>query len=113
MLYTGRVGLSLPGALDITVKGQHPFGKMFAPTWDMVMEYKKGTLSEAEYTQQYMSLITRPGMGRAIKQIVKAAVVYDVYLLCYCPKDAFCHRKLLYNHILQVAPIVIGGGELS
>jgi len=39
-LWTAQYRYPGPHRLDITVKGRDPIGKMFAPTWDMVKQYK-------------------------------------------------------------------------
>ncbi len=38
--------------LDNTVQGNDPVGRIFAPTWKMVMESKEGKISWDEYTQK-------------------------------------------------------------
>ena len=39
-IYTAMYSYSSSDRLDITVQGKDPIGKIFAPTWGMVMEYK-------------------------------------------------------------------------
>jgi hypothetical protein len=42
--------------VDVTVKSAEGFARSFAPSWSMVMGYKNGTLTEAQYTEQYMKI---------------------------------------------------------
>lgn len=108
-LYTGRITYTGPDKLDVTVKGNHPFGKHFAPTWEMVRGYKAGHLSEGDYTKQYMDILD--AIPEAIvKRLIKLAVVQDVTLCCYEEPGQFCHRHLLYAWLLK-CPILVGGGE--
>jgi len=89
--------------LNITVKSAStPIGKLLAPTWDMVMGYKNGTISEDEYTKQYRHLLSRRfNSNERNNQILREFMARDsVTLLCYCQPGAFCHRRLLCFDIL-------------
>lgn len=48
-LYTAQYSYSQNDRLDITVKGKDPVGRVFAPTWKMVMQSKEGRLSWDDY----------------------------------------------------------------
>lgn len=89
---------------DITVKSGD---KNFAPSWDIVMGYKDGTVSEKAYTARYRNL-----MRESIKKNMKAwrgiLAAEKVCLVCYCPIDkarglTFCHRILLREYLIKVA----------
>ena len=58
---TGRIGYQSSDALvlDTTAKAKGGKGKVFAPTWDMVMASNRGEVSWAEYTAQYLSLLRK------------------------------------------------------
>ena len=43
--------------VDVTVKSAKGFARSFAPTWKIVFGYKRGTLTEAQYTEQYMKIL--------------------------------------------------------
>ena len=43
--------------VDVTVKSAVGFARSFTPSWSMVMGYKNGTLTEAQYTEQYMKIL--------------------------------------------------------
>ena len=105
---TGRVGYQSVDALvlDTTAKAKGGQGKVFAPTWDMVMASKRGEISWAEYTAQYLSLLRkRYQQNRRLFEEVAAAG--DVVVLCYCPNtvtgDRHCHRYLLAEVLVKVA----------
>lgn len=86
--------------LDITVKSGN---KIFAPTWDMVTGYKKGSMSKEEYTQKYLVMMRKsykkfPMLWeRILREHTKIA------LACYCEPGEFCHRHLLKEMMFKVA----------
>lgn len=93
-VWTAQYSYRGPDRLDITVKGKDPIGSAFAPTWDMVMKYKKGRMSEAEYRERYIELLrdsykTRPGAWQNLMTRP------EVTLVCFCRSGDFCHRVLL------------------
>jgi hypothetical protein len=88
------------GRLDVTVKGKDPLGIIFAPSWDMVMGVKNGTMSEAEYSQRYQSLINQilsiKPRHPTIQQILeKYEFEGTLVLVCFCKAYSFCHRYIL------------------
>ena len=96
-LYTGQISLwrqlKKQGRvyIDTTVKT----GVVaFAPTWDMVLGVKSGSMTEKEYTRQYFDLMD-------LKQVLysqdwdELLRHSEVTLLCYCKSGDFCHRHLL------------------
>src|SRR5690606_27108087 len=59
---TGRIdyrGHSQQTVLNTTVKSGSGLGKVFAPTWDMVMGVKQGKLTWEAYTEGYTQLMRR------------------------------------------------------
>jgi len=73
----------------------------FAPTWDMVMGVKDGTLSEEGYTEQYRALLDRS--RRTHRAEWKALLgAGQVTLVCFCPPGAFCHRRLLALYLVDL-----------
>lgn len=104
-LYTSHYRYSGPDRTDITVKGQDEMGRYFAPTWDMVMGHKRGTVTDQQYVDLYVpnELNAQTVVGRVP---VKA---WDWLLseetrtfVCFCNEPDFCHRNILVNYILQV-----------
>lgn len=112
MIYTGQIGHIQGPYLDITVKSGQGLGKLLAPTWEMVMGVKRGTLSETAYREQYLDLLRsryrqdRAGFVRLLSE--------DVVLGCYCRPHSFCHRYLAVGVLEKIArahsiPFVYGG----
>ena len=84
--------------VDVTVKSSKGFARSFAPTWKMVMGYKNGTLTEAQYTEQYMKILGAVSV-EAWRWLYAQAVNGEVVLLCYCRDGEwttiFCHTHLI------------------
>ena len=57
--YTAQYRYKGEDRMDITVKGQDPIGKMFAPTWAMVMGLKDGKLSCGNPLVTFFQLYTQ------------------------------------------------------
>jgi len=87
------------GRLDVTVKGKDPLGIIFAPTWDMVMGVKNGTMSEAEYSQRYETQIRQLLSLKSHATIQHILEKYEfegsLVLVCFCKAYSFCHRYIL------------------
>jgi hypothetical protein len=83
-----ELGITL---LDITAKS----GTLaFAPLYDDVMAYKRGALSEEQYTKRYLARM-RHSRREQPKEWVRIKTMSDrVALACYCKADVFCHRHL-------------------
>lgn len=76
--------------LDTTAKSGV---QAFAPDYTVVMDYKRGEVSEEDYTQIYhdrmaYSLTRFPDKWAQLKTKDRIA------LACYCRPGEFCHRKL-------------------
>ena len=116
--------INLPGTLDITVKGQHPIGRIFAPTWEMVMSYKNSENEAANaktveeynsiiawaknlYTLQYNNIILRSQHEHRPmwEELVKRPLIIFV---CYCKPKAFCHRVLLAEYFQSIGAVYTG-----
>jgi uncharacterized protein YeaO (DUF488 family) len=111
MLYTVQLSQvkTLPPQtmiIDITVQSSKPPWNIFAPTWEMVKDFKGGRISENQYTEQYMNLMrTRYKDNKEVfQQVIQIAMTGDVALACYCPPEAFCHRHLLKNIFMSIEP---------
>lgn len=81
-----------PRTIDTTAKSGV---KAFAPTWDMVRDYKEGRLSEERYVAKYLALMRQS--FRESRAVWNEILDRDeVILACYCPPGAeFCHRYIL------------------
>ena len=127
MLYTANIKYRGADRIDITVKsGEGIIGQLLAPTWDMVMQYKR-TGDQKVYTDAYYSLVISRFKyddlpeTKILRTMVTHAMVDDVTLVCYCKPGDFCHRTLavrLIDHNLKAIlrlpptaekPQIIGG----
>jgi uncharacterized protein YeaO (DUF488 family) len=100
--------------VDVTVKSAKGFARSFAPTWSMVMGYKNGTMTEAQYTEQYMKILGAVSVEAWRWLYAQAAEGGEVVLLCYCrDKDAsgnrvFCHTRLIIQYAVEKYPKAFG-----
>jgi hypothetical protein len=70
--------------VDVTVKSAKGYARVFSPTWSMVMDYKNGTLSEAQYIEQYMRILSAVSVEAWRWLYAQVAEGSEVTLLCYC-----------------------------
>ena len=84
--------------LDTTVKSGD---KVFAPTWDIVMGVKNGSVSEAAYTEEYRRLM-RVSYRSHQPRWLELCNMSVVAISCYCPDGCFCHRYLLAGYLEDV-----------
>lgn len=94
--------------LDITVKGRHPIGSAFAPTWNIVMGHKEGRITDEQYTEVYWQLMRKSwqnnrGIWNTLLKDTK-----EVVLLCYCRPGNFCHRLVLANIFEKMGAVNLG-----
>ena len=92
-----------PYRLDITVKGQDPFGKLFAPTWGMVDDYLKSGKTDGDkqvYVEKYHAMMLNV-INNNTKAWNKLLAMPQVVLVCFCANGDFCHRHLLTHYLIQ------------
>lgn len=79
---------------DITVKSGD---RDFAPTWDNLMEYKRGNMDMEEYTLRYLGKIQNlsESVWEKIKEHKRVAYA------CYCAPGQFCHRHIFVNEAIH------------
>jgi uncharacterized protein YeaO (DUF488 family) len=107
---TGRVGQRYADGLDVTMKSGAGSGGLLAPTKAMVYGYKAGqgdqrfagkykSLSEAEYTEQYLALLRERFINNdeVFHELVQRE---SITLQCYCGRGKFCHRRILAEYVL-------------
>lgn len=107
MIYTGTVyrkeyyqkELDLH-TLNITVKSGSPFGKKFAPTWDMVTKYYKDK-NAIDYIEKYNIILNKN--KNDLIELSEIVLDKDVVFICYCRHEAFCHRKYLANYLQNLS----------
>jgi len=102
-LYTAQIHLVRhdPDLLDITVKSAGPVGRVFAPTWQMVMDHKKGIINDAVYTSEYHARMLLSYNGNRDKWDWVLAQP-RIVLGCYCRAGWFCHRILLAEYLVKL-----------
>ena len=93
-IYTSQFRYNSNDRYDITVKTGDPD---FAPTWDMVMKYKNGSLSEEDYIEMYRQLMLNTYNTKREKWN-KILNKDRITFVCYCAANKFCHRKLLAKY---------------
>lgn len=99
--------------IDTTAKSGYP---CFAPDMARVWDYKKGRITDSEYTKLYIEKMVEsqalyPDRWEELKGYESFA------LACYCRAGEFCHRHLLFAivqkyleaHGIEVVP----GGEIT
>lgn len=84
----GKRGLLL---LNTTVKSGQ---REFAPTWEMVIGIKKGTLTPEEYTEQYKALM-QESLREHSAYWERLLHEPNLAIACYCRPGVFCHRHIL------------------
>lgn len=87
--------------VDTTVKTGYV---QLAPHWWMVLNHKRGLLSDGLYTDHYRQLLDYWWF--------RDPVFFDELLKhptlafgCYCPAGTFCHRHLLVEFLTHVTTI--------
>lgn len=88
---------------DITVKSKDPIGSIFAPTWKLVLSYKRGQITKEQYTVGYSQLIDNRfnNNKKIFDQIANMIFKDNIVFVCYCPAGDFCHRLLLKDRFIQ------------
>lgn len=103
-VYTSTIRSSDPDRLDITVKSGD---KVFAPTWDMVMGHKNGTLTDEQYTEMYRELMLKSWKNNRWRW--NELLQQDrVVLTCFCKHNTFCHRVLLAKMLEKLGALYCG-----
>jgi hypothetical protein len=92
-------------ALDITVKSSTGFGRMFTPTWRMVMDHKRGKMLDQEYRLLYFDILRAvpEETWRQLQQYGedgKGTITFT----CFCPDGAFCHTYQLIEFAVRHYP---------
>jgi uncharacterized protein YeaO (DUF488 family) len=107
ILYTAQYSYTGKDRLDITIKGQDPVGKIFAPTWKMVMTSKQGKLRWEEYSAQYRQLLRQSYLDNREQWdlILKEP---EVTLVCFCKAGTLCHRYLLADYLTRLGANYLG-----
>lgn len=91
--------------LDITVKNKKE--DVFAPTWDMVWDWKNRKITKAIYTEMYYKRMRESYVRNRARwnEILNMDVVV---FKCYCDSDDFCHRFLLADIFVKLGAVYMG-----
>jgi len=106
-IYTAQYRYPGEDRIDITIKSaKHPWS-IFAPTWKMVMDYKR-TNDEQSYIEQYNMLIEKAfsERGKDLYDLIHSD--RTITLVCFCRAGAFCHRVLLARHFASIGATYYG-----
>jgi uncharacterized protein YeaO (DUF488 family) len=96
-IFTSRINYPYsPERLDITVKSGD---KVFAPTWDIVIKFKRGEINWEEYTTQYISQM-RKSYENNRRRWLEVLSMPRLVLVCYCTNPKLCHRTILGRDLL-------------
>jgi len=111
--YTAHHSYKGDDRIDITVKGQHPIGKIFAPTWDMVMGLKEERITWLEYCEKYADLMVKSLEEKPVEwiSVIKYAK-HPMTFVCFCKELKACHRWLLAGILQQRGAEYLGEREL-
>lgn len=103
-IYTARYNYAGADRVDITIKGQDPDWKEFAPTWDMVIGVKNGSMSEQTYVDLYHPTLNHRSIIGDVSVTTwdKLLNMETATFVCFCAEGAFCHRNILTNYMLHV-----------
>ncbi|SAK59382.1 GIY-YIG catalytic domain protein [Caballeronia arationis] len=66
----------------------------FAPLFDDVMAYKRGVLSEEQYTKRYLARMRHSRREQSKEWERVKTLPERIALACYCKAGVFCHRHL-------------------
>lgn len=100
-IYTSNIRCNDPDKLDITVKSGQRY---FAPTWEMVMGVKRGTMTHEEYDKRYEAMLDQNKEYHP-KPLHALLARKRVVFVCYCPSNnVHCHRRFLAKWLVANFP---------
>ena len=91
--------------VDTTVKTGE---QRLAPSWDMVLGIKRGTVSEEEYTRLYYARLDHWWFQDPLfwdELLTHPVLAFG----CYCRAGTFCHRHLLVEFLKRVTHVEYRG----
>jgi len=103
-VYTSQYKYNGNNRLDITVKTGF---NLLSPTWDMVMGYKSGKITQDKYTELYYNKMRSSYINRR-KYWDWLLKRNEVVLVCFCKADDFCHRLLLADILVKLGAEYLG-----
>jgi len=105
---TAQYRVMVPDRLDITAKSKDPIGKVFAPSWDIIMGLKNSSITQDEYTEAYQKqMISSYTHNTEVWKSV--AERESVTFICFCKPGDFCHRVLLVGYFCDLYGAIYKG----
>jgi hypothetical protein len=94
--------------LNCTAKSGKGIGKVFAPTWELLMDSKEGRRTWEEYTDGFYKLLRQRYASPLYRQVFDEVLSSDkvVVFCCYCNdvyENHHCHRYLLVDIFRKLA----------
>lgn len=106
-IWTAQYRYSGKDRVDVTVKSSTYPWNLFAPTWTMVMDYKR-TGDEQDYVKKYNDIVKEVYIKQEQGLLTLLNSNRTITLICFCPAGAFCHRVLLAQHLASLGAIYHG-----
>ena len=107
ILYTAQFRYPFSDRLDITAATKDPLGKIFAPPWDLVKQFKDNQIDEKEYTNIFHNLMVKSYETNPLlwKEVLAKPICT---LVCYCSYMSFCHRFLVAEYLKKLGADYLG-----
>ena len=96
-----HIGYDGTKGLDITRKTGGPIGSVFAPSWGIVMAWKKRQITWPQYRESYIDEM-RWSWRKHRDAWDKVLSMNEIFLLCYCRSSAHCHRSILMELLIHM-----------
>jgi len=110
MLYTSNYARQANNPKSVAISAFPPkwyTGRRYpllAPTWELVEKFKYNNMTEQEYTEQYLQLLTQ-------RKVDPYSIIEkfgdETILLCYESPNLFCHRHLAAGWIMKHTGIIV------
>jgi uncharacterized protein YeaO (DUF488 family) len=97
-VYTSKISYKGENKLNVSIKSGN---KIFAPSWEIVMSYKNGKITEEQYTLAYHNMM-EISYKRNRTDWEDLLSKEEVVLCCYCSAGTFCHRLLLAKILVKL-----------
>ncbi|MCY3947388.1 MAG: hypothetical protein OXF44_14015 [Anaerolineaceae bacterium] len=96
--------------LDVTVKSASGVGRLMAPQWSMVLDFKEGRIDWPTYVGRYQELMRKnyARYAQVFHDLVRNVIAERkcLVLTCYCntgPDCRECHRFLMADILEKIA----------
>ncbi len=98
--------------IDTTARSAKGNSKALAPPWNLVLGWKKRTISNDEYRSQYIKQLT-DSQQQQRKQWENTIQRYNnIVFACLCATGKFCHRTLLAKEFVHFGEEEMGLGDI-